>query len=153
MVYWICDQMINEELLWHRILNTPKIDGDLSSDEKNQLRHIFQHSFNQSSRDASSLLSSSSYLLGSGEEVFSRPHDVLARSLDKFSPEQRQSSMELLKQISEVGSAASDAQIRFMESIRTALFNNEKNTQGWQWLWPISLSSPLKSYQSVDTWS
>lgn len=40
--------------------------------------------------------------------------------------------MELLKQISEVGSAASDAQIRFMESIRTALFNNEKNTQGWQ---------------------
>jgi uncharacterized tellurite resistance protein B-like protein len=114
------------------LLATAKIDGDLSSDEKNQLRHIFQHSFNQSSRDASSLLSSSSYLLGSGEEVFSRPHDVLARSLDKFSPEQRQSSMELLKQISEVGSAASDAQIRFMESIRTALFNNEKNTQGWQ---------------------
>lgn len=113
------------------LLATARIDGDVSSQEKNELRQIFMDSFKQNSRDASSLLSSSTYLLGAGDEVFKRPQEVLAPSLEEFRQEQREDSMGLLERISEVGGPASDVQIAFIGSIRAAMFT-ETETKGWQ---------------------
>lgn len=69
-----------------------KIDGDLSSEEKNELRQIYEEVFKQTPKEASALLVSSTFLLGSGNEVFSRPQDVLAPSLQNFSIEQEKIS-------------------------------------------------------------
>ncbi len=113
------------------LLATAKIDGDLSSEEKSQLLQMFEHSFSQSSKEASSLLGASSYLLGDGEEVYRRPHDVLSQSIDKFSQTQKESSMELLKQISEVGGAVSETQRGYIESIRSTMLV-EPEARGWQ---------------------
>ena len=103
------------------LLATAKIDGDLSTEEKNELRRIFEESFHQSASDASSLLNSSAYLLGSGEEVFARPREVLARSLSRFSVEQRRSCLELMRRISGIGSPASEAQADFLQRVQDAL--------------------------------
>lgn len=98
-----------------------KIDGDLSSEEKSELHKTFESTFKQSGNDASALLRSSIHLLGTGEEVFSRPSEVLARSLDKFSNEQKESAMELLIYISSIGGAASESQRGFISAIKATL--------------------------------
>ncbi len=113
------------------LVATARIDGDLSTEEKAELRRLFENSFKQNSRDASSLMSSSTYLLGSGEEVFKRPDEVLARSLDKFSTEQKDSSLDMLQSISEIGGAPSQSQRDFIARIRNTLFA-EVAVEGWQ---------------------
>ena len=110
---------------------TAKIDGDLSSEEKNELHQIFENTFNQTSKQASSLLASSSYLLGSGEEVFSRPSDVLVPSLETFSSEQKASSLELFSRISSVGGPPSESQLDFISRIKTILLPDQEK-DGWQ---------------------
>jgi|TARA_B110000908_G_C10230559_1_gene440341 uncharacterized tellurite resistance protein B-like protein len=113
------------------LLATARIDGDLSSDEKQELRKIFEDSFNQNTRDSSALLSSSTYLLGDGLEVFKRPQDVVSKSLEKFSSEQRESSIQLLTRISEVSGPASDSQKDYISSIR-GVFYSSKDKGSWE---------------------
>lgn len=110
---------------------TAKIDGDLSSEEKNELHQIYEGTFKQSSKQASSLLVSSNFLLGSGEEVFARPDDVLEPSLAKFSDEQKQSTVELLNQMADVGGPPSEAQTEFISKIKAVLLPQQQPT-GWQ---------------------
>ncbi|TGD76121.1 TerB family tellurite resistance protein [Mangrovimicrobium sediminis] len=113
------------------LVATARIDGDLSAEEKAELKRLFEDSFKLNSRDVSSLMSSSTFLLGSGDEVFQRPEEVLARSLDRFSPEQKDSSLEMLNTISGVGGTPSQAQQDFIARIRGSLFT-EVAAQGWQ---------------------
>ena len=112
------------------LLAVARIDGDLTSDEKQDLRKIFEESFHQNSRDSSALLSSSTYLLGDGVEVFERPQDVLSKSLEKFSAEQRESSISLLTRISEVSGPASESQRDYISLIRS-IFSPSKDKGGW----------------------
>lgn len=113
------------------LLATARIDGELSSEEKLELRRMFEESFHQTSSDSSSLLQASTYLLGDGMEVFARPEEILSRSLEKFSPEQKQSSIELLTRISEVGGPPSNAQSDYISRIE-AVFYAQEPKPGWQ---------------------
>lgn len=99
-----------------------KIDGDISIEEKNTLKTIFQTTFNKSEQEAAELLVSSVYLLGSGEDVFQSPEKVLKRSLESFSEPQKQSSVELLSEIINVGSSPSRLQNEFVKKINKILF-------------------------------
>lgn len=95
-----------------------KIDGDLSIEEKEKLKLIFQSTFNQSEKDATQLLGASVYLLGSGEDIFQSPEKVLKRSLERFSEEQKSSSMQLLSEIINVGNSPSGLQKQFIEKVK-----------------------------------
>ncbi|NKB35222.1 MAG: TerB family tellurite resistance protein [Pseudomonadales bacterium] len=112
------------------LVATARIEGDLSSDEKNELRAIFEETFKQSEKDISALLISSTYLLGSGEEVVRRPDEVLSRSLNKFSDEQKASAIEVLKRISNVGGPASESQKQFVSEIDSIL-HNQTEKESW----------------------
>lgn len=108
-----------------------KIDGDFSLEEKSELLKIFEDTFKLTAGQASSLLSSSSYLLGSGEQVFQRPADVLAPNLKRFSPDQKTSSIELLSRIANVGGAPSQTQKSFITAVEAVLVENDR-TVGWE---------------------
>lgn len=112
------------------LLATARIDGDLSSEEKAELRKLFEDELKQSPENASSLLRSSTYLLADGEAVFARPEDVLEKSIAKFSPEQKSSTLEMLRTISVVGSEQSDAQRAFISKI-AVLFQPERPSGDW----------------------
>ena len=107
-----------------------KIDGDLSIEEKDQLKRIFQSTFNQSEKEASQLLGASTYLLGSGEDVFQSPEKVIKRSLEKFTEVQKTLSLELLSEIIHVGNAPSDLQKEFVEKV-TKSIQPAANKGGW----------------------
>ena len=98
-----------------------KIDGDLSHEEKKQLQQIFQSTFKLSEKDAIALLRSSSFVLGDGEEVYKRPDQVLALSADKFSDEQKESSVQLLHKIANVGAPPSETQQEFVQQVVSIL--------------------------------
>ena len=84
----------------------------------------------RSSTDASGLLGSSTFLLGSGQEVFDKPGDVLLPSLGKFSDAQKKSSIELLKKVAQVGGRSSDTQDAFIAKIVTTM-TPEETSDSW----------------------
>lgn len=92
------------------LVATAKIDGEISIEEKNELLAIFSDVFQQSAEQSSSLLRSSIYLLGTGDEVYSRVADVLNSSLEKFSEAQKHSSLELLQRVASIGGPPSEPQ-------------------------------------------
>ena len=109
---------------------TAKIDGDLSSEEKNDLLRIFEKELHQSSKDASALLVSSIHLLGQSREVFNRPQDVLAPNISKFTASQKKSCIDLLNVIAQVGAPPSQAQKEYMATISSILVPPE-NEESW----------------------
>ncbi len=113
------------------LVATVRIDGDLSTDEKNELKAIFAGEFKQSENDVSSLLSSSTFLLGSGDDVFNRPQEVLNKSLPKFSDAQKQSALELIERIANVGSPPSQRQKAYIAAVK-AVFEPTREKAG-QW--------------------
>jgi uncharacterized tellurite resistance protein B-like protein len=70
------------------IAATAKADGDLSLDEKQAILRLFKRDFHLSERDAAALLTSSTHLLGNGDEVRDNLAGVLKPSLDSFSESQ-----------------------------------------------------------------
>jgi uncharacterized tellurite resistance protein B-like protein len=107
-----------------------KVDGDISSDEKNELLRIFEEEFNQTAKQASDLFVSSTYLLNSSRDVLDRPGDVLAPSLHHFSDLQKRSTIELLKRLSEVGGDSNQTQREFIIKVSAAL-EPEYKTSSW----------------------
>lgn len=107
-----------------------KIDGDLSIDEKAELKNIFQSTFNQTEKEATQLLGASVYLLGSGEDIFQSPDKVLKRSIEKFSDEQKESSIELVCKIINVGGAPSALQEEFFNKVKKIL-STRNNHSSW----------------------
>ncbi|GGC05779.1 hypothetical protein GCM10011352_34970 [Marinobacterium zhoushanense] len=100
-----------------------KIDGDLSIEEKNKLKSIFRTTFNQSEKDATQLLVVSVHLLGSGEEIFQSPERVLKRSIEDFTDEQRNSSIDLLNKVINVGGSPSKLQEEFLGKVKKLMLS------------------------------
>jgi len=106
-----------------------KIDGDLSIEEKEKLKVIFQKTFNQSEKDAVQLIGASVYLLGSGEDVFQAPEKVLKLSLESFSEAQRTSSIELISEIINVGGQPSEVQTVFFKKVKKIMTSNASRNE------------------------
>jgi hypothetical protein len=70
------------------------------------------------------------YLLGSGEDVFQSPGLVFKRSLDKFSNEQKYTSIDLLIDIINVGTGPSQLQKEFIGKIKLVMYP-DSNKNEW----------------------
>ncbi|MCF6262718.1 MAG: TerB family tellurite resistance protein [Xanthomonadales bacterium] len=100
---------------------TAKADGDITSEEKHEILHMFESEFHLSKRDAAGLLVSSTYLLGKGDEVRDDLSSVLAPSLTSFSPEQADSAIALIARIGKVGGGVTHAQADFIQGVEDLL--------------------------------
>ena len=98
-----------------------KADGDISSEEKQQLLETFRREFQMSEEDAAALLIASTHLLGRGDEVRSDLDAVMAPSLEKFSVGQAESAIALVEQVAQWGDGATSLQQDFVAQVRTAL--------------------------------
>jgi len=110
---------------------TAKTDGDMSSDEKQALLDLFQSEFNMTKKNSAGLLSSSAFLLGKGEAVNNNLEKVIKPSLDKFSPEQFESALQLLDKVSEIDSKGSDLKKEFVGKVR--MIFNQQNEPERKW--------------------
>ncbi len=96
-----------------------KSDGDMSMEQKQRVLGLFQSEFSLSDEQAQELLNSSVHIFGRGDEVFRSPESVLHRSKDRFSTEQVNSVLFMLKEIASVEGEPSAKQTQLIEA-----FNN-----------------------------
>jgi uncharacterized tellurite resistance protein B-like protein len=113
------------------IAATAKADGDLSLDEKQAILRLFKRDFHLSERDAAALLTSSTHLLGNGDEVRDNLAGVLKPSLDSFSESQTRSAVAMIEEIAAVGGAPSQLQTDFVDQVRLALLQPANDATEW----------------------
>ena len=108
-----------------------KADGDMSAEEKAEILKIFSEAFHLSEKDAAGLLTSSSHLLGKGEEVRDDLQNVMSPSLQNFTQPQADSAIELLTRITKVTGPASELQNRLMDEVARILTTRRRAREKW----------------------
>lgn len=128
-IYFIESPMDAAALL---VAATAKADGDMSSEEKRSILASFREEFNLSKRDAASLLISSAYLLGKGEEVRINLKKVLKSSIEKFTEEQAKSTLDLMNKVCELETSGGELKREFIGQTRQ-IFEKHFTPKGkWQ---------------------
>ena len=111
---------------------TAKSDGDMSSEEKQTLLHLFQNEFNIDKKDAAGLLISSAYLLGNGEELRNNLEKVIGASLANFTETQAKSAIELLNEVSTIDAQGKDLKQEFVGHVKN-IFDKKFQQKGkWE---------------------
>ena len=100
---------------------TAKIDGDISIEEKEKLKALYQSTFNMTEQDAVQLFGSSIFLLGPGDEIYPNVEKILKPSLDSFTDEQKTMSITLLREVAALGTGVTESQRRFVAEIEDVL--------------------------------
>jgi len=111
---------------------TAKADGDMSSEEKEAVLSLFENEFHLSKKESASLLTSSSHLLGKGDEIHNNLNKVLEPSLESFSIEQADSAIALLKKTAMVGGSASELQNELIARASSILIQNTGQKSKWE---------------------
>lgn len=107
-----------------------KADGDMTKEDKGNILRLFSDSFKLSEKESSSLLVSSSHLLGNGEEVQDNVAKVMEKSLSDFTDAQMKSSQQLLREVAgnlEQRPQIAHQLIRDLEKV----FASKSKTQDW----------------------
>lgn len=113
------------------ITATAKADGDMSSEEKQEILRMFEQEFSLPEKEASELLAASAHLLGRGEEVRDRLEVVLAPSLENFSSEQATSAIALLHRIAAVGESVTQSQRDLVSQAEAILAKKDAPVGKW----------------------
>lgn len=113
------------------VMGLAKVDGDITSDEKHSILLTFEKEFNLSKSDASGLMSSSVYLLGKGDEFRNSLEKIVKPSIDKFTDEQLQSMLNMLRSIASLGNAEADVKTKTLEKIETVVAKTRKPVGKW----------------------
>jgi uncharacterized tellurite resistance protein B-like protein len=108
-----------------------KADGDLSLDEKQAILRMFEREFHLSDRDAAALLTSSTHLLGKGDEVNENLAGVLQPSQASFTESQAQSAVAMIEEIAAVGGNPSRLQAEFVDRVRLNLLKSSIAETEW----------------------
>lgn len=111
---------------------TAKADGDMSLDEKQSILNLFEREFHLSERDAASLLTASTHLLGKGEEVRDNLAQVLKPSKEMFTESQAHSAVAMIEETAAVGESVSPMQADFISRVRTELLPPADDDNEWK---------------------
>ena len=82
-------------------------------------------------KDSAGLLLSSAFLLGKGEAVNNNLEKVIKPSLDKFSPDQFESALQLLDKVSEIDSKGGDLKKEFVTKVRSIFYQHNEPNRKW----------------------
>ena len=113
------------------IAGTARADGDMSSEEKAEILRIFEDEFGLSKRDAASLLISSTYLLGKGRELYEELHRVLQPSREKFTAEQAESTVELMRRVAARGGTSEEIKRELIDKADEILRKPHEDQGKW----------------------
>jgi hypothetical protein len=127
-IYKLDDPMDVTALL---MVAVAKSDGDMTQGEKKQILQLFREEFHLSPRDASDLMVASVYLLKDGFELRANIRRVLAPSLEKFTPAQAGSALDLIDRIARFDRAGSEPKQELVNDIGACLASAAHNTAEW----------------------
>ncbi|NOX68492.1 MAG: TerB family tellurite resistance protein [Gammaproteobacteria bacterium] len=109
------------------IVGIAKLEGDLSAEQKSAILGQFEEKFSLDTRGASELFGSAAHLLGAPQIIGAQLDGLSNRNADTFKPDQAQSIIEMIEQISEVGGTLSTAQLEFINILRSRICAPSQN--------------------------
>ncbi|MCU5782871.1 phenylacetic acid degradation-like protein [Alcanivorax balearicus MACL04] len=109
-----------------------KLDGDMSGEEKRTLLTLFRETFHLSEAEASDLLTACVHLFGKGEEIRDNLAAVVRPCLDRFSPEQAESALDLVERIIQLEGNPSQRQRDLLEQLQKLLRPAPPEKGQWQ---------------------
>lgn len=113
------------------MLGMAKMEGEISREQKTEILNIFSSEFNLQSDKAKELFASSSYLLQSENNFIKNINKVLEPSKDKFSSEQVESTINLVKKIAKSESEMSLEQEELLERVIQILKPQDAEKNKW----------------------
>ncbi|MFK8082826.1 MAG: hypothetical protein AB8B97_21310 [Granulosicoccus sp.] len=108
-----------------------KVDGDLSSEQKNFLIESFEQEFKLSKKEAAALSISSAYLLGAGDAIEGKLEKVLAPSLPNFNQAQADSAISLLDRLCALDASPNPLRQKFVEATTDLLRKQFEPKEKW----------------------
>lgn len=103
------------------IVGIAKLEGDLSAEQKSAILGQFEEKFSLDTRGAAELFGSAAHLLGAPQIIGSQLDGLSNRNTSTFKPDQAQSIIEMIEQVSEVGGTLSIAQREFVDILRSRI--------------------------------
>ncbi len=113
------------------LLGIAKCEGEVSTEQKNQLTEIFQKDFHLSADDASDQLLASSHLLRDEIYIVDNIDKILEKSSTKFSSSQILSLLELMEQIAKLESPINQEQIKLINATQQYFAKIKKGPSDW----------------------
>lgn len=112
------------------IVATAKVDGDISSEEKQAILNIFKDEFHLSVREAADLFGGSAYLLRARTDLGSQVERIIAPCAERFTPEQAASTIDLMAAVAAIDGPGSELREQLIAQARAA-FQKLGSKQKW----------------------
>jgi hypothetical protein len=108
-----------------------KSEGDMSSDQKNEIKSKFKEVFHLNDEQASALITSSVFMLKEEIAAVKNMAKLLAPNLEKFTEEQAKSAFELLNHISTFDGSANQFQKEVILLFKREMQTRFPSLEGW----------------------
>lgn len=113
------------------IIGVAKMNGDLTTEQKQLILQLFEDKFSLSSKASSELFIAATHLLGSPQILDNQLRQLAERRKESFSPEQANSLLELIEKTAAPGMRRSTPQTDLITHIRTVFAEPEKADGEW----------------------
>lgn len=127
-IYSIEDPMHVASLL---VIGVAKLDGDLTAGQKRVAQEQFESSFSMTPQAASELFGSAAHLLAAPQLIDSQLQKLAHKNRDRFSREQAESMLEMMGQVAAADGRPSEAQERFIDTVRSQLSAPQEPVGTW----------------------
>ena len=111
------------------IIGTAKLEGDVTSEQKEIAQEQFSTHFSMEAKEASGLFGSAAHLLDAPQLIGTQLEKLADINGDRFSPDQVSSLVEMMRKVASADGEPSDAQKEFIEAIQSR-FGAPQEQQG-----------------------
>lgn len=108
-----------------------KCTGEMTQEEKSFMLNAFENSFNLSNRESSDLLSSCSFILKDEDEILNKVDKFLQPSLESFSDAQKESTLALVTELSNLAESPTEKQSALIKSVSSVFYEKHNQEKNW----------------------
>jgi uncharacterized tellurite resistance protein B-like protein len=127
-IYCLGDPMEAAALL---LLGAAKCEGEISSEQKQEILSIYENEFKLGRDEASDLLLASAHLLREEIYLVDNLNRILEKSGPSFTPEQVESLIALMQRVSVIESGLNDEQRKLIQATRSYFAQTSKGNGKW----------------------
>jgi uncharacterized tellurite resistance protein B-like protein len=113
------------------VIGAAKLDGDLTTEQKQAALDQFVSEFSMDAREASQLFGSAAHLLAAPQLINTQLEKLADRNKDDFSSEQARSLMQMMVKVASADGSLSARQQEFIDNVRSAYINEAKGDGTW----------------------
>lgn len=113
------------------VVATVRSEGEVSREQKQETIKLFEAEFHLDNLAATELFSESAFLLKDAADIVAEVKHILAPSKEKFTHEQSQSTVNLLRRVSLLDGVISTVQQQLLDAVSSELIAPSENNSKW----------------------